>query len=86
VATHENVRVVPGNTTPAAILLEPGDQQVIGDRGVADRSSWNPLEAVAWQDTELAVPCPLDPADLTIDAQHILGVNVAPAPITDQAI
>ncbi len=31
------VRVVPGNTTRATILLEPGDRQVIVDRGVADR-------------------------------------------------
>jgi ribokinase len=31
------VQVVPGNTTQATILLEPGDRQVIVDRGVADR-------------------------------------------------
>jgi sugar/nucleoside kinase (ribokinase family) len=31
----DGVRVVPGNTTQATILLEPGDRQVIVDRGVA---------------------------------------------------
>src|SRR5262249_29986191 len=31
------VRVVPGDTTQATILLEPGDRQVIVDRGIADR-------------------------------------------------
>jgi ribokinase len=31
------VQVVPGKTTQATILIEPGDRQVIVDRGVADR-------------------------------------------------
>jgi len=33
----DGVRIVPGNTTQATILLEHGDRQVIVDRGVADR-------------------------------------------------
>lgn len=33
----DGVRIVPGNTTQATILVEPGDRRVIVDRGVADR-------------------------------------------------